>query len=90
MLWEVFFATTNKKLIRVGGDIKIDLLNPNKHKATDELINAVFSMSLIPLITKPRRITSHSATLIDKIFTNHMNNSLWSGLLMNNISDIYR
>lgn len=84
------FATTNQKLILVRGDFNLDLLNPVKHKATYEFIDAMFSMNLFPLITKPSRITSHSATLVDNIFTNHLDNSLWSRLLMNNISDIYR
>ena len=44
-------------------------------------------MSLYPLITKLSRITSHSATLIDNIFINNMENNIVSGLLMNDISD---
>lgn len=43
------FATTNQKLIFVFGDFKMDLLNPNNHKATDEVMDAMFSMSLFPL-----------------------------------------
>lgn len=43
------FATTNQKLIFVCGDFNMDLLNPNNHKATDEFIDAMFSMSLFPL-----------------------------------------
>lgn len=44
-------------------------------------------MSLYPVLTKPSRITSHSPTLIDNIFTNHLENNMVSGLLMNDISD---
>ncbi len=45
-------------------------------------------MGLYPVISKPSRITSHSATLIDNIFTNNTeDNSIFSGLLMNDKTD---
>ena len=43
-----------------------------------------------PLILRPSRITSHSATLIDNIFTNQLHSNLKSGLLFTDISDHLR
>ena len=40
-----------------------------------------------PLITRPTRITSHKASLIDNIFTNEPLNQSLSGLFLNDISD---
>jgi hypothetical protein len=40
-----------------------------------------------PLITRPTRITSHTATLIDNIFTNHIDHYSFTGLLFTEISD---
>ena len=40
-----------------------------------------------PLITRPTRITSNTATLIDNIFTNNLNNLSVSGLMFCDISD---
>ena len=40
-----------------------------------------------PLITRPTRITSNTATLIDNIFTNNLNNLSVSGLMFCAISD---
>ncbi len=54
---------------------------------TDEFVQVLYSMSLFPSITKPTRVTSHCATLIDNIFTNNMENNLVSRLLINDISD---
>ncbi len=48
---------------------------------TDEFINTMYS------ITRPSRITSHCATLIDNIFTNDIENNTMSRLLINDISD---
>lgn len=44
-------------------------------------------MNMYPLITKPTRITAHSATLLDNIFTNILENSIDSGLLLNDTCD---
>ncbi len=44
-------------------------------------------MSLYLTITKPSRITSHSATIIDNIFTNNTENKIVSGLLVKDITD---
>jgi hypothetical protein len=46
------------KVCYIMGDFNIDLLKSES--------------SFIPLTTKPTRITSHSATLIDNIFTNNI------------------
>ncbi len=54
---------------------------------TNDFIDTMCSMSLYPKITRPSRITSHGATLIDKIFTNDTENSTVSRLLINDISD---
>ena len=35
----------------------------------------------------PTRITAHSATLIDNIFTNHLTHNLFSGIIINDLSD---
>ena len=44
-------------------------------------------MSLYPLIDRPSRITNHSFTIIDNIFTNAANYETSSGLLISDISD---
>ena len=43
--------------------------------------------SLYPLISKPTRITSSTATLIDKIFTNNLEHSMNSGILYTDLSN---
>ena len=44
-------------------------------------------MGFHPLITKPTRITSYSATLIDNIFTNDSEFRAKSGIIITDISD---
>ena len=57
------------------------------HHFTQEFLDSLFSHMFVPLITKPTRITSHSATLIDNIFTNCFQQNSLNGLLLNDISD---
>lgn len=50
------------------------MLNPTMQRMTAEFINMMFSIGLSPQITKPSRIVNHRATLIDRIFSNDMEN----------------
>ena len=40
------FTNANHKITYICGDINIDLLNPNKHKNTEEFINTLYSLCL--------------------------------------------
>lgn len=84
---EQMFSKVDRKSLFLCGDTNIDLINPNNHKATDDFITTMYSMNLFPIITKPSRITTHSATLIDNIFTNTIEGNTLSGLLVCDISD---
>ena len=69
------------------GDFNINLLNQDMHKGTNDFIDQLYSLGLYPLIDRPSRITTSSATLIDNIFTNQSNCDTCNGLLINDISD---
>ena len=51
-------------------DFNVNLLNYNEHIQTNEFLDSLASNSFIPLILKPARISSHSNTLVDNIFSN--------------------
>ena len=52
------------------GDFNINLINSDRHNDTNEFLNCFLSYSYMPLVNRPTRVTIHSATLIDNIFTN--------------------
>ena len=58
------------KISYLMGDFNIDLLKVNTHAKTNEFVNYVISQGFLPTITRPTRITPHSATLIDHIYSN--------------------
>ena len=68
-------------------DWNLDLMNHHKHDKTSEFLDIMFSRAFFPLISRPTRITSNSASLIDNIFTNEPTNCAVSGLLFTDISD---
>ena len=74
------------------GDYNINLLNVESHSLTADFNDLMYSHGLIPLITRPTRVTENSATLIDNIFTNKILNTQEEsvqGILVTDISDHY-
>ena len=69
------------------GDFNLDLLHYEKQLPTQEFMNSLFSHLFYPLINRSTRLTSHSATLIDNIFTNCFAQSVCNCILLNDISD---
>ena len=62
------------KVCYLLGDYNIHLLNIDYHELTCEFNNTLYINGVIPLITRPTRVSNNSATLIDNIFTNHLLN----------------
>ena len=75
------------KICYVLGDWNLDLINHHCHDTTGELLETMYSRMFFPLIKRPTRITSNTATLIDNIFANNLNNLSVSGLMFCDISD---
>ena len=69
------------------GDFNINLLNYDSHSETNDFINIMVSNHLLPHILHPTRVTDHSATIIDNIFSNNLELATLSGNILNNISD---
>ena len=76
-----------QKSIFLIGNFNVNILNYNKHNQTNEFLNSLASNSLIPLILQQTRITSHSSTLIDNIFSNVIDLDVISGNLNATITD---
>jgi hypothetical protein len=68
------------------GDFNLDLLKDDTHRPTHDYLNFIYSLSFIPTICKPTRITKDTATIIDNILTNEYK-SIKSAILITDISD---
>ena len=75
------------KQVFLLGDFNIDLLNYNDHQPTNEFLDYLASNSFLPYILQPPRLTSHSKTLIDIIFSNAISHEVTSGNITVTISN---
>ena len=71
----------------ICGDFNVNLFNHDKHIQSGKFLDLFTSEGFYPLITHPSRITKTSSTLIDNIFTNILDKSISSGLMISDISD---
>ena len=76
----------NKKCYLMG-DFNINVIKIGNNTTADAFVNQLLSSSFYPLITKPTRITERSATLIDNILANRLNNNNINGILFSDLSD---
>ena len=76
-----------KRTIFLLGDFNVNLLNYNEHNQTNEFLDSLAFNSFIPSILQATRITSHSNTPIDNIFSNVTDPDIISGNLTATISD---
>ena len=84
----VSHISKENKVCHIMGDFNFNLSNNESHASqANSLIAFLLSFMLIPLISKPLRITANSATLIDNMFTNDSAHYLKCGLLFTDISD---
>ena len=81
-------SSSEKKGLFVIGDFNLNALKYEESSLIKEFYDNLFQYGIVPLINKPTRVTSNSATLIDNIFTNvFFETSLKKGILKSSISD---
>ena len=76
-----------RKHVVLVGDINIDLINYSSDTRCQDLIDTMAKYGFHQLIARPTRITSHSRTLIDHVYSNDIQNTLSCNVLTVDISD---
>ena len=71
------------------GDFNIDLLKYDMHGNSSDFLDAMDANFILPYISAPSRVTPHSKTLIDNIFSNTIEDGSISGNLVTEISGHY-
>ena len=77
------------KTIMLMGDFNIDLLKYDHNTDSASFLDSLYTNFLLPYISTPSRVTTHSRTLIDNIFSNNIEDGLISGNIISMISDHY-
>ena len=78
-------TSKEQKSIFLLGDFNVNLLNYNEHNQGNEFLDSLAANSYI---LQPPRITSHSNTVIDNIFSKVIDPNIISGNLTATISDL--
>ena len=76
----------NKHVI-ICGDTNIDLIQHENDLNAQNLSDLTLSHGYTEVISRPTRITDHSATLLDHIYTNSLSLTTSTGILINDLSD---
>ena len=75
-------------MLFITGDFNLNLLNTNKNMEVELFLETMYTNQLQPNVIYPTRIVDNARlTLIDNIFSNHINNNNISGNLLETISD---
>ena len=87
--FEEFLGYINQRKydVYILGDFNIDFFKYASHQPTEKYLDMLYSNDMIPVITKPTRITNHTKTLIDHIYTNTSISQILSGIALSDISD---
>ena len=80
-------VNSEKRDCVILGDMNIDLLKYNDHMKTNSYIDDIFACGFITTITKPTRVTDHSATLIDHVYTNKVSSPYETGIIITDVAD---
>ena len=75
------------KQILIAGDFNIDLIKYETDENSRDIIDITSNHGFSQVISRPTRITDHSATLIDHIYTNKVNKVLSSCVVTLDVSD---
>ena len=75
------------KTVFMMGDFSMNLLKYQSHPETNDFINLMVSHYLLLHILHPTRVTDHSATIIDNIFSNNVESDAVGGNILSQITD---
>ena len=81
------YLNTQGYEVYIAGDINQDFFRYSTDKLTSDYLDMLLNLGYMPIITKATRITDHSASLIDHIYTKAPQKVLTSGICLADISD---
>ena len=76
-----------KKFLYLVGDFNQDLIKYDSDKNSQNLVDITSSHGLVQLVSRPTRITDSSATLIDHVYTNNIENVISCNIITLDLSD---
>ena len=90
---EIFKSTLHnlgrhsRKHMTLHGDFNLDLLKHSSNQTCQSIIDIASTYGFVQIVSRPTRITDRSATLIDHIYTNNLEDTISCNILTTDISD---
>ena len=79
--------TQTGKKCHIMGDFNFNLLQYDVSPNVQNYVDTMYSSGFFPCTNKPTRVTSHSATIIDVIWTNDIEKARKNGILFSDVTD---
>ena len=80
---------SEKRTFYILSDININISESNSGIQANNYINTIISNGAFNIITKPTRVTSISATLIDHVIINDITHSIVPLIILSDLTDCY-
>lgn len=77
----------SSKHIILAGDFNVDLIKHDSNSSYQNLIDIMSNYGFIQLVSRPTRVTDHSASLIDHLYTNNQEDTISCNVLTTAVSD---
>jgi hypothetical protein len=74
-------------LVYIVGDFNEDLIKHDQDSNCQNLIDTAANHGFVQIVSRPTRITDHSATLIDHVYTNSLDNTISCNIITHDITD---
>ena len=81
-----YISSKTYKAVYIFGDWNLNLLNQNTPHLID-FLSLMYNNSLLPMTTKPTRVTDNTASLIDHIWSNQIEKNISNYIIYTDISD---
>lgn len=78
---------SKKKNVYIVGDFNQDVAKYEIDANIQNLVDTAACHGLVQLVSRPTRITEHSATIVDLVFTNNIDNTLSCNIITLDLSD---
>ena len=79
--------TITNKNVFILGDFNLNLLSYDSHAPTKNFVSLFLSQHFLPFVVHPTRVSDHSSTIIDNVFSNICNLETKRGNILTHIAD---
>ena len=81
------YCSRKQRIIYIYGDFNFDLLKIDSDHVTQHFFNLLCNFGLLPHVLQPSRVTDNTATVVDNIFSNNIQDNIVFGNILLTLSE---